>query len=252
MFYKYFLDCNLERLFEGDLLSPYFEQVNEFREQLTKVKKGSISTLLPNAHVSCGILKRYFDELKTPILSFGCIKECKDKSETEQYGAIVEALQKLPKPNQNLFAYLVNFCYRLQRKQATLTPELLSRALAPHIIRDESPGKFNQRAVDLLKIVLRRYNDHFPKGTSIPVPPPAATVSIYDDDDTPGGFIAVRVNNYQVTALMSMYDKFNSSSSFSYSCCTRNFGNSFTFQILKHKFEFSWSKPILFHFGFVF
>lgn len=186
-------------------MSPYYEQVNEFRQQLNKVKKGSISTLLPNAHVACGILKRYFDELKSPVLSFGSIKDCKDKSDAEQYGAVIEALKKLPKQNINLFAYMINFCYRLQRKQATLTPELLARALAPHMIRDQEPGKFNQRAIDLLKIVLRQYNQHFPKGTSIPVPPPAATVSIYEDDDTPGGFIAVRVNNYQVTALISKF-----------------------------------------------
>ena len=195
----------MERLFEADLRSPYDEQVGEFQKQLANVKKGSISTLLPNPHVACGILKRFFDELETPLLAFRDIESIdKSKTATEQYAEFVSVLQSLPKQNQNLFAYAVNFCYRLQRKQATLTPELLARALAPHLIRDETPGKYNPRAVEVLLIVLKQYHEHFPKGTSVPAAPPAKTVSIYDEDDTPGGFIAVRVNNYQVTALMSM------------------------------------------------
>merc|ERR1712137_767317 len=196
-------DCHIERLFEADLRPPYSDQVQEFRVQIANVRKGSLSTLFPNTHVACGMLKRYFDELSEPLLSFKSFEYILDKSNNpiEIYTMFVERLQKQPKQNQNLFAYITNFCYRLQRKQAAFTPELLAKALAPHILRDETPGKFNLKAVNLLTVVLKQYHEHFPKGTHPPVPPPTKLVDL-EDDNADGGFIAVRVNNYQVTSLL--------------------------------------------------
>jgi len=198
-------NCNLEGLFEHDKKNPYIGQIEQFKEQLQQVKKGSISTLLPNTHVTCGILKSYFMDLPSPLFPFDLIKDfSKENDKTESYISFIKAFQSLPEENQHLFAYIINFCYRLQLKQSRFTPELLGKALGSLLFRSDT-YQYNSKAVDVLILVLKQYNQHFPKGTEVPVAPPAATVSIFAEDDTPGGYIAVRVNNYQVTSLISKY-----------------------------------------------
>jgi len=195
-------NCNLEGLFEHDKKNPYIGQIEQFKEQLQQVKKGSISTLLPNTHVTCGILKSYFMDLPSPLFPFDLIKDfSKENDKTESYISFIKAFQSLPEENQHLFAYIINFCYRLQLKQSRFTPELLGKALGSLLFRSDT-YQYNSKAVDVLILVLKQYNQHFPKGTEVPVAPPAATVSIFAEDDTPGGYIAVRVNNYQVTSLI--------------------------------------------------
>ena len=197
-------DCDLEGLFEADTRKSYEDQTVQFKQQLVNVKKGSISTLLPNTYAACGALARYFTELDEPVVPLSALSQVDSddgKEPTRRYAQLAEALQKLPQENQHLFAYMVNFCYRLQRKQRQLTPQLLGKALGWHIIRDER-GEYSPRAVELFTLALLQYHDHFLQGTAVPEAPLVQTVSMYEDDDTPGGFIAVRVNNYQVTSLM--------------------------------------------------
>jgi len=141
-------------------------------------------------------------DLPSPLFPFDLIKDfSKENDKTESYISFIKAFQSLPEENQHLFAYIINFCYRLQLKQSRFTPELLGKALGSLLFRSDT-YQYNSKAVDVLILVLKQYNQHFPKGTEVPVAPPAATVSIFAEDDTPGGYIAVRVNNYQVTSLI--------------------------------------------------
>jgi len=194
---------NLKGLFEGDEESPYREQVKQFRAQLEKVKKGSISTLIPNGHVACGILKVYLQELAVPVMPLELLGNVfKQNSSIGKYVMFQSILSELPSQNRTLFLYLISFCRRLVQKQ-DLKIERLAEKLGPYVVRGQELCE-NDRpmASEVFQVVLSHFVDHFPPGTNFPTAPAAPSVSVGEDDEVEGGYIAVRVTNYQVTSLM--------------------------------------------------
>lgn len=97
-----------------------------------------------------------------------------------------------------MFCYLVVLFNRLEQKQPTLSSNIFGKAVGPLLISTPSP----QFAVNLFEIIVQQFRNHFPAGTLFPTVAATPTVSLGEDDEIAGGYIAVRVTNYQVTSLI--------------------------------------------------
>ena len=122
--------------------------------------------------------------------------------EIEQYLSFQRAIKNLPKENQLLLGYLLSFYYRLQRKQGSHTAEKFGKVFGPAFVGIKASEKHKEFARKLFTNIMKSIDLHFPVGTTIAAPT-APTITLKEDSEVPGGYIAVRVNNYQVTALIS-------------------------------------------------
>ena len=98
----------------------------------------------------------------------------------------------------------MSFYFRLERKQATHTAEKFGKVFGPAFVGIRATEKQKEFSRKLYTNIIKSIDLHFPIGTTVAAPT-APTISLKEDSEVPVGYIAVRVNNYQVTSLISAF-----------------------------------------------
>lgn len=144
--------------------------------------KGSLESLIPNAHVAAGILKHYLSSLPEPILISNLnqtavevvsrLHDTKGQAfdSVEVYFHIQFLVNQLPDTNRSIISYLISFFNRLIRRSPPLKSVIIE-TFGPMLFRSHKPVNIrkstkvpdqssNSAGKTILKVLLQSFSLH--------------------------------------------------------------------------------------------